>query len=48
VVFIGKLIFREERWYHRFLHNETAYSIQRRLGFDGIQAMVLSIRVLEE
>jgi hypothetical protein len=47
IFFTGRLIFREERWYHRLLHNETPQAIQRRLQFEGIQAMVLPIRVLE-
>ena len=45
IVFMGKLIFRQEKWYHRFLHNETALAIQRRLQFAGVPAMVLPIRV---
>ena len=45
IVFSGKLVFERERWYQRFLHNETAYEFQRRLQFDGIQTMVLPIRV---
>src|SRR5262249_11379936 len=44
----GKLVFEQDRWYQRVLHNETAYSIQRRLQFAGQQAMVLPVRVLEE
>src|SRR5205085_767910 len=47
IFFMGRLIFREEKWYHRMLHNETPHAIQRRLQFEGIQAMVLPIRVLE-
>ena len=47
IFFMGRLMFREEKWYHRLLHNETPYAIQRRLQFQGIQAMVLPIRVLE-
>ncbi len=46
IFFAGKLIFRRERWYHRFLHNETPFAIQRRLQFDGIQTIILPIRVL--
>ena len=46
IFFTGRLIFKEEKWYHRLLHNETPHAIQRRLQFDGIQAMVLPIRVL--
>jgi hypothetical protein len=47
IFFMGRLIFREEKWYHRLLHNETPHAIQRRLQFQGIQAMVLPIRVLD-
>jgi uncharacterized membrane protein SirB2 len=46
IFFMGRLIFKEEKWYHRLLHNETPNAIQRRLQFDGLQAMVLPIRVL--
>ena len=45
--FAGKLIFRRERWYQRLLHNETAYQLQRRLQFAGLEAMVLPVRVTE-
>jgi amino acid transporter len=48
VFFAGKLVFEEERWYQRVLHNETAYQIQRRLQFAGLNAMVLPVRVLAE
>jgi len=48
VFFAGKLVFQEERWYQTFLHNETAYQIQRRLQFAGLDAMVLPVRVLAE
>ena len=48
VVFAGKLVFREERWFQRLLHNETAYVLQRRLQFAGLNAMVLPVRILEE
>jgi hypothetical protein len=47
IFFMGRLIFREEKWYHRLLHNETPAAIERRLQFQGIQAMVLPIRVLD-
>ncbi len=45
--FAGKLIFQEEQWYQRLLHNETAYQLQRRLQFSGLNAMVLPVRMLE-
>jgi amino acid transporter len=47
VFFAGKLVFEEEKWFQRILHNETAYQLQRRLQFAGLSAMVLPVRVLE-
>ena len=47
VFFAGKLVFQKERWYQRLLHNESAYALQRRLQFDGLNAMVMPVRVLE-
>ncbi|HXL11111.1 MAG TPA: KUP/HAK/KT family potassium transporter, partial [Gemmatimonadales bacterium] len=46
VFFLGRLVFEEETWVHRILHNETAYQMQRRLQFAGLNAMVLPVRVL--
>jgi len=45
VFFASKLIFQRERWYHRFLHNETAQQFQRRVQFAGLNSMVLPIRI---
>lgn len=45
IVFTGKLIFKEQRWYQSILHAETADAIQRRLQFNGVQAIVLPVRV---
>jgi amino acid transporter len=47
VFFAGKLVFQKERWFQRVLHNETAYALQRRLQFGGLNAMVMPVRVLE-
>ena len=47
VFFAGKLVFQRERWYQRLLHNESAYQLQRRLQFAGLDAMVLPVRVLQ-
>jgi len=47
IFFLGQLVFENDRFYYRFLHNETAFAIQRRLQFAGLQAVVLPIRVLE-
>jgi hypothetical protein len=46
VFFAGKLVFERERWFQRVLHNETAYQLQRRLQFGGLDAMVLPVRVI--
>lgn len=43
--FATKVIFQEERWYHRFLHNETAYAIQRRLQWAGKTMVIIPARV---
>ncbi|HOX16070.1 MAG TPA: APC family permease [Smithellaceae bacterium] len=45
MVFTGKLIFHQEHFYQRALHNETAYAIQRRLQWDGIESVIMPIRV---
>jgi amino acid transporter len=47
VVFAGQLVFERETTFTRSLHHETAFSIQRRLQFLGIQVIVLPIRVWE-
>ena len=47
IFFAGKLIFEQEKWWDRLLHNETAYQIQRRLQFAGLPMVVLPVRVLE-
>ena len=44
-VFTGKLAFRQEKFYHRLLHNETAYAIQRRLQWIGITNVIMAIRM---
>jgi amino acid transporter len=44
-VFTGQLTFRLEKFYHRMLHNETAFAIQRRLQWDGITTVILPVRV---
>jgi L-asparagine transporter-like permease len=47
VTFIGgKVIFAREKWYQRFLHNETALAIQKRLYWMGATMVVLPAKVL--
>jgi hypothetical protein len=47
VVFAGQLVFQRENLFTRTLHHETAFAIQRRLQFSGIQVIILPIRVWE-
>ena len=35
----------ERHWYQRLLHNQTAYSLQRRLQWDGVPMVILPTRV---
>lgn len=39
--FAGKLIFERENWYHRLLHNDTAFALQKRLQLVGYPLMVM-------
>jgi hypothetical protein len=45
MVFTGQLTFLLEKFYHRILHNETAFAIQRHLHWSGITTIILPIRV---
>jgi len=47
VFFASRVVFEDERWYQRFLHNDTAHEIQRRLQFLGLQTVVLPVRVFK-
>lgn len=42
--FVGKLAFRHETIFHKLLHNETAFSVQRRLQWKGIPVVILPMR----
>lgn len=44
-VFMGKVIFQHANLFHKMLHNETAFAIQRRLQWKGITAVILPIRI---
>ena len=45
VFFAGQLVFQKDTWYRRLLHNETAFSLQRRLQWDGVPMVILPTRV---
>jgi len=43
VFFASKLIFQEEHFWHRILHNQAAFTLERRLQFAGLQTVVLAV-----
>jgi amino acid transporter len=43
--FTGKVIFEKEQWFDRLLHNETAYSLQKRLQLAGFTLVVLPAKI---
>ncbi len=45
VFFTGQLTFEGETFWTRFLHNQTSFTLQRRLIFDGLETVILPIRV---
>ncbi|HEX2836746.1 MAG TPA: APC family permease [Phycisphaerales bacterium] len=45
VFFAGHLVFQRETWVQRLLHNHTAYAIQRRLQWAGLNMVILPARV---
>ncbi|HEV8717374.1 MAG TPA: APC family permease [Candidatus Binatia bacterium] len=48
VFFAGKLVFAQEGFWHKVLHNQAAFTLQRRLQFAGMQMVVLPIRAMPE
>jgi amino acid transporter len=40
----GKLVFKREQWFQKFLHNETPTLIQQRLQWVGVPMVVLPVR----
>jgi amino acid transporter len=48
VVFAGQLVFQRENLFTRSLHHETAFAVQRRLQFRGVQMIIMPIRVWEK
>lgn len=45
VFFAGQLVFHRDSWWQRWFHNQTAYSLQRRLQWDGVPMVILPTRV---
>ncbi len=46
VFFAGKLVFEQETLFSRVLHNHTPLTLEQRLQFEGLQMIILPIRVL--
>ncbi|MGE5285333.1 MAG: APC family permease [Actinomycetota bacterium] len=47
VFFAGQLVFQEENFFNKLLHNQTAFLAQKKLVFAGHPMIVMPIRVLE-
>jgi hypothetical protein len=45
IVFASKLIFEDDSWWVRMLHNQTALAMQRQLHLRGIQMVILPMIV---
>ena len=45
IFFTSKLTFEHENWFTRLLHNQAALAIQRRLHFEGLQMVILPMKV---
>ena len=45
IFFTSKLIFEHDNWLTGLLHNQAALAIQRRLHFDGLQLLILPMKV---
>jgi len=47
VFFAGQIVFQEENFFNRLLHNQTAFLAQKKLVFSGHPMIVIPVRVLE-
>jgi hypothetical protein len=47
VFFAGQLVFQEDNFFNKLLHNQTAFLAQKKLVFSGQPMIVMPIRVLE-
>jgi amino acid transporter len=45
--FAGQVVFRRDTWVRRLLHNQTAYALQRRLQWAGLNVVILPARLAE-
>jgi hypothetical protein len=45
IFFTSKLIFRQDNWFTRLLHNQAALVLQQRLHLAGMQMVILPMQV---
>lgn len=45
IFFTSKLVFEQDNWFTRLLHNQAALALQRRLHFEGLQMVILPMKV---
>ncbi len=45
IFFTSKLIFASDNWFTRILHNQAALAVQRRLHLEGLQMVILPMKV---
>jgi amino acid transporter len=45
IFFTSKLIFVSDNWFTRLLHNQAALAVQRRLHLEGLQMVILPMKV---
>jgi amino acid transporter len=45
IFFTSKLIFASDNWFTRLLHNQAALTVQRRLHLEGLQMVILPMKV---
>jgi len=45
IFFTSKLIFAVDNWFTRLLHNQAALALQRRLHLEGMQMVILPMKV---
>lgn len=45
IFFTSKLVFEQDNWFTRLLHNQAALAIQRRLHLEGLQMVILPMKV---
>ena len=45
IFFTSKLIFASDNWFTRLLHNQAALAAQRRLHLEGLQMVILPMKV---